>query len=68
MQRLAGQSVHMQEKTGSGPFARCPITAGGTDGKISKICMHKKADPSGSVYLVEKYDLPEESFPLKSLA
>lgn len=68
MQRLAGQSVHMQEKTGSGPFARCPITAGGTDGKISKIWMHKKPVPLGNMLPIWKYDLPEESFPLKSLA
>jgi len=49
MQRLPGQSMHMQEKTGSGPFARCPVTAGGTDGEISKIWMHKKAAQSGSM-------------------
>lgn len=60
MQRLAGQSVHMQEKTRSGPFARCPITAGGTDGKVSKIWMHKKAAPLGSMLPLENMTFQRE--------
>lgn len=62
-QKLEGKSVHMQEKKRFGPFARCSITPGGTDGKISEIWMHKKAGPLGSMLPLSKYDLPKRASP-----